>query len=69
MKRFFYWLTGGRPMQLHIKNVFRDVVNGQMVHVYTDHKGRDWMAHGRWSLFRVAMSESWKHGRSGHERG
>lgn len=45
-------LTGGRPMT-HISSAFRDVVNGRMVHYWRDQFGREWLAHGRWSLFRV----------------
>lgn len=45
------WL-GGRPMKL-IRPLFTDCVSGESVGLYEDTLGRQWMAAGRWALFRV----------------
>lgn len=45
-------LLGGRPMRF-VRFCFTDVVNGQPVNFYYDRFGRPWLAHHRWSLFRV----------------
>lgn len=68
MKRFFLWLLGGRPMKLSFANVFRDRVNGKVVNTYSDYKGRRWLAHSRWSLFRVPITGGWRHGGWDHSR-
>jgi hypothetical protein len=45
-------LTGGRPMR-RLGYAFTDKVSGESVDFYRDLLGRDWMATGAWSLFRV----------------
>lgn len=52
LKQLFFKLTGGRPMRFKGR-AFTDVVVGKAVNDYTDGLGRDWLAHGAWSLFRV----------------
>lgn len=52
--KLFWWLTGGRPMQLD-GFAFTDTVVNQPVYYFTDRFGRRWMAHNRWSLFRVRL--------------
>lgn len=53
--RWLWKLTGGRPMTF-VNFRFTDVVNGLPVHHFHDRLGRDWLAHGRWSLFRVGIN-------------
>lgn len=50
--KLFYWLTGGRPMTI-IRQLFVDVVVNKDVYIVQDKFGRKWLAHGKWSLFRV----------------
>lgn len=45
-------ILGGRPMRL-IEPLFTDTVSGKAVGLYEDTLGRQWMAEGPWSLFRV----------------
>lgn len=45
-------LTFGRPMKYQ-RQLFRDVVGGNMVNEYIDYKGRVFMANHPWSWFRV----------------
>lgn len=52
MRNLLYKPTGGRPMQCE-GFAFTDLVSGEMVYYWVDKLGRRWMAHGRWSLFRV----------------
>ena len=33
--------------------MFRDVIDGRMVNLYTDCYGVEWMSHSKWDLFRV----------------
>ena len=47
-------LTGGRPME-PVRLAFEDVVTGRNVWYRRDQFGRLWMAHGRWSVFRVRV--------------
>ena len=56
IKRFFYKLTGGRPM-IYKDHAFIDVVSGREVKYYTDYFGRNWMANTKWSSFRVKTQE------------
>ena len=51
--KWWHHLTGGRPMQF-VASAFMDIVNGRDVNYYRDAFGRPWLAHGRWSKFRVA---------------
>lgn len=55
MMRLLQRLLGGRPMTPapEIGAGFRDRVNGRMVLYFVDYRGRFWMAHTRWSWFRV----------------
>lgn len=48
-------LTGGRPM-LYRTLAFIDRVSGKSVYRWTDRLGREWLAEGPWSLFRVEVS-------------
>lgn len=45
-------ITGGRPM---VKGDYRfvDIITLKPVYYFKDYFGREWMAHHRWSLFRV----------------
>ena len=49
-------LTGGRPMTRTGHALF-DGVARQNVSFYTDKLGREWMAFGAWSLFRVEIRD------------
>lgn len=53
----FYRLTGGRPMK-HLGFAFTDVISGKPVSYWRDKFGREWMAVGAWSLFRVRRLHS-----------
>lgn len=56
MKTSDLWrLTGGRPMTC-LEYAFTDVVNGRGVWLWCDRLGREWLAHGSWSAFRVRAS-------------
>lgn len=62
MKRARFWkvvfaLTGGRPMHI-VQFCFTDVVVNRPVYLCVDWFGRSWMAHGRWSLFRVSANRT-----------
>lgn len=57
MLKLFYTLTGGRPMAF-MSFRFTDIVNGQPVNWYRDKFGRDYLAHGPWSLFRVGINST-----------
>lgn len=48
-------ILGGRPMKLLPIDCFIDRVNHMPVYYWVDTMGRYWMAHGPWSLFRVAF--------------
>lgn len=48
-------ITGNRPMKQLESNMFRDIVDGQMVHLYGDNAGNTWYATSPWSLFRVRV--------------
>lgn len=48
----FWRLTGGRPMT-RLGCLFIDRVVWREVNRYRDKLGREWMAFGAWSLFRV----------------
>lgn len=52
MKKWFYKLTGGRPMR-RVRHAFADVISGRDVSVYEDKFGRTWLATHEWALFRV----------------
>ena len=52
MKKIFYKLTGGRPMD-KIRFEFDDVVSGEKVYSFVDKLDRKWLATNKWSLFRV----------------
>ena len=52
IKSGFGILSGGRPMTFE-GFLFRDVVSGERVNLYTDLQGRKWMATSSWALFRV----------------
>lgn len=56
--RWFWLLTGGRPM---VKGsfAFNDSVTGKPVFNYTDKFGKPWWALGKWSFFRVASPKGW----------
>jgi len=45
-------LTGGRPMT-RLEFAFTDRVTGKSVHYWRDRLGREWLAEGAFSLFRV----------------
>jgi hypothetical protein len=47
-------LTGGRPMR-RLEHRFTDQVSGRGVWRFVDRLGREWLAEGAWSLFRVAQ--------------
>ena len=49
-------ILGGRPMRL-IRTMFTDNVSGRSVGLYEDTRGRQWMAEGPWSLFRVSHAD------------
>ena len=51
VKRFFAWLTGGRPMTKECF-AFRDIVAHRPVYIWKDFYGRFWMATTRWGWFR-----------------
>lgn len=55
-ERWWHRFTGGRPMSC-LAWCFQDVVMRGDVFLWADAYGRFWLAHGRWSRFRVA-SES-----------
>lgn len=48
-------LLGGRPMTRE-GFAFVDEVSHETVHYYRDRFGRQWLATGRWSWFRVART-------------
>jgi len=50
--KIIYYLTGGRPMKF-VDDLFMDVVTGYFVDLYKDRRGRYWMAHGPWALWRL----------------
>lgn len=50
--KWLWHLTGGRPMR-HRKELFYDGIARRMVHMFEDRLGRQWMAFGAWSMFRV----------------
>ncbi|KRA00275.1 hypothetical protein ASD64_01500 [Mesorhizobium sp. Root157] len=50
-------LLGGRPMKL-MGFAFTDIVVGKPVFYWQDTLGRDWLAHGAWSIFRVPAGRS-----------
>lgn len=52
-KAFFFKCTGGRPMKKTDEEGFWDKVAQRKVNFYLDAFGREWMANGSWSLFRV----------------
>lgn len=47
------WLTGGRPMKC-LGYAFTDPIANLPVFYWIDKYDRVWLAHGRWSAFRVA---------------
>lgn len=51
-----YKLTGGRPM-LITQYAFTDAFSGMPIYYCKDKFGRKWMAHGAWSMFRVAVRD------------
>jgi hypothetical protein len=56
MFRWFFKLTGGRPMK-YVSSLFFDSVSGESVNLYIDrHKQELWMANSGWNLFRVKKS-------------
>lgn len=55
MQRFICWLLGGRPMTALDEPPFIDVVSGHTVRYWQDRYGRQWMAEGPWSGFRVPV--------------
>lgn len=57
MRRLLQRLLGGRPMTPApgIAMSFYDHIAGKMVYYYIDGNGRYWMAHSRWSWFRVPV--------------
>lgn len=46
--------TGGRPMKKTDEEGFWDTVAKRKVNIYRDLFGREWMAFGPWSIFRVS---------------
>ncbi len=54
VKKIFYKLTGGIPME-KLDFAFTDSVSGEMVYHYKDKLGRMWLATGAWASFRVAL--------------
>ena len=55
MKKIFYKLTGGRPMD-KIRFEFDDVVSGEKVYSFNDKFDRIWLSTNKWSLFRVKIN-------------
>lgn len=56
LKRLPARLTGGRPMEQHVDITgFRDIVSDMDVYYWRDRLGRDWMAEGSCSRFRVRV--------------
>lgn len=51
--RWWHRFTGGRPMVL-VGFAFTDVVSGRPVSYWRDAFGKEWLAEGPWSSFRVA---------------
>ena len=51
--KWFYKLTGGRPMKRE-GMAFVDRVSVETVNHYCDKFGRRWLAINAWSMFRVA---------------
>jgi hypothetical protein len=51
LRRFWTWVTS-YPMRYE-GNAFTDIVNGKSVGRFIDRHGNNWLAHGRWSAFRV----------------
>lgn len=68
IRSIFQSLTGGRPMQ-HLDFLFTDVVSGKPVHHWRDTFGREWMANGRWSGFRVEKPSATHTSGYSHEKG
>ena len=56
MSDILYKLTGGRPMMIE-EYAFTDAFSGVPVYYCKDKLGRKWMAHGAWSMFRVAVRD------------
>lgn len=54
---WIFKLTGGRPMA-RTGFAFTDSVSRESVCYYTDKLGRNWLATGAWSLFRVRHKPS-----------
>lgn len=52
IKWLFYLITGGRPMK-RLGYDFTDAVTGEAVCYYLDGYGREWLATGAWSGFRM----------------
>lgn len=52
LKRLLFILTGGRPMR-QIDYAFMDRVSGRAVFYWQDKLGREWLAEGPWSRFRI----------------
>ncbi len=54
--RWFWRLTGGRPMIRTTAVPFKDAVSGKLVYFWVDRLGLGhWMAYSRWSRFRVLV--------------
>ena len=60
MKKIFYKLADGRPMD-KIRFEFNDVVSGEKVYSFIDKFDRKWLATNKWSLFRVKKNNNDKH--------
>ena len=54
MTKWFFKLTGGRPM-LFNSHAFTDTVSGMEVFRFTDRLGRKWLANSAWGWFRVQI--------------
>ena len=53
IKKIFFKITGGRPMQ-KLQHAFVDVVSGEDVFYYKDRlNGKNWLANGSCDLSRV----------------
>ncbi len=49
MKVVIKWAKSRLSMK-HKTSLFRDIVNGKMVHEFVDSEGVRWMAHGKWGF-------------------
>lgn len=53
LKEMLTVATGGRPME-YVATLYTQRSTGQLVNLYRDQAGRQWMAKSRWSIIRLA---------------